>query len=569
MLTRPIKIILVFALVMLLSCAPSSSYLTRPALSETQENGSSLAMYHYSLGVLSLLSGNVGAGIKEYETAFSHDPGSAFLASELASLYIKTGQHAKATELCEKALVLNPRSMELHLLLGGLYLEKKDRGGAEKEFRKAIEIDPSNAESYLYIAIIYLEGKRYEEALQSLQGMLKADPSSVVAPYYISKVYLEMKRYDDAESWLQKTIAAKPSFEAAWLDLGALYELQNKNEQAIGIYKKFTETQPSRTDMKLRLAKAYLKAQEFEEASSILEELHSLDPSSREVRFTLGLSYFFNGGDIDKAISEFSSMLEEDPGDEKARYFLASSYEEKKNYDRAIEEFRKIPSASELHSDALIHIGAILKKQGKTGEAVALISEAIKNKDADPELYSFLASIYQEDKKFVEAEDITAKGLKLHPDSPDLHYRLGAIYEGTNRFEESIRQMEEVLKIDPDNADALNFIGYSYADRGIHLEKAEEMVEKAHRLKPKNGYIMDSLGWVYFRQERMDLALKYLREAARLLPDDPTVFEHLGDVAAKSGQEKDALDAYKRALDLSPANAALQKKIEILLRRKK
>ncbi len=77
--------------------------------------------------------------------------------------------------------------------------------------------------------------------------------------------------------------------------------------------------------------------------------------------------------------------------------------------------------------------------------------------------------------EFKEAEEITKKGLELFPDSPDLHYRMGAIYEGTNRFAESIKEMEEVLKLDPNNADALNFIGYSYAERGINLDKAEEL----------------------------------------------------------------------------------------------
>ena len=106
-----------------------------------------------------------------------------------------------------------------------------------------------------------------------------------------------------------------------------------------------------------------------------------------------------------------------------------------------------------------------------------------------------------------------------------------------NRFEESIKSMEKVLDIDPQNADALNFIGYSYADRGIHLDEAEQMIVQALKIKPDNGYILDSLGWVHFKKNKYDSALKHLKRALELLPDDPNIMEHLGDVYLKIGQE--------------------------------
>lgn len=549
-----------------LSCAPSSSYVARPASSPAAEGSSADATYHYSLGVLALLSGNVANAIKEYESALTFDPKSGLLATELATIYIKTGQHQKALELCEKSLEANPEYVDLHLLLGGLYLEKKNRADAEKEFQKAIKLDPSNSESYLYIAVIYMESKRYEEALKALKSMLKINPGNIVASYYISKVYLEMKNYGEAEKWLKKTIAVKPSFESAWLDLGGLYEIENKNDLAIETYKKYSAMNPSRLDIKLRLAKAYLRMQNFAEASAVLEEVYRQDSSNKEVRFTLGLSYFFKNDNMDKAIQEFSALLDEDPKDERARYFLASSYEEKKQYDRAMEEFQKVPSDSELYDDALIHMATILKKTGKPEQAIAMMIEGIKASEKEPSLYAFLSSLYQDDKKFKEAEEITKKGLALFPNNPELHYRMGAVYEGMNRFPESIREMEEVLKLDPNHADAMNFIGYSYAERGINLDKAEDLINKALRIKPRSGYIIDSLGWLYFRQDKFDMAIKYLREAASLLPEDPTVLEHLGDASAKSGQKKEAIEAYKRALQLNPTSSGLQKKIEELIR---
>jgi tetratricopeptide (TPR) repeat protein len=138
------------------------------------------------------------------------------------------------------------------------------------------------------------------------------------------------------------------------------------------------------------------------------------------------------------------------------------------------------------------------------------------------------------------------------------------LYDKIKRFQESITEMETVLSIDPENSEALNFIGYSYADRGIHLDEAESMIKRALKYKSDNGYMIDSLGWVYFRQNRFKPALQYLKRAAELVPDDPTIAEHLGDAYEKNGLTKEALEAFGRALKAKPYNGAVIQKIERL-----
>jgi Tfp pilus assembly protein PilF len=128
--------------------------------------------------------------------------------------------------------------------------------------------------------------------------------------------------------------------------------------------------------------------------------------------------------------------------------------------------------------------------------------------------------------------------------------------------------METVLDIDPQNADALNFIGYSYADRGIHLDRAEQMIIQALKIKPDNGYILDSLGWVHFKKNQYDSALKHLQRARQLLPDDANIMEHLGDVYLKIGQDKEAMDHYRNAVKIDSDNSTLKKKLDTLIYKK-
>ena len=128
--------------------------------------------------------------------------------------------------------------------------------------------------------------------------------------------------------------------------------------------------------------------------------------------------------------------------------------------------------------------------------------------------------------------------------------------------------MEKVLEIDPKHAETLNFIGYSYADRGIHLEKAEQLIVQALKIKPDNGYILDSLGWVHFKQNKFDSSLTHLKRALELVPDDASIIEHLGDVYLKIGQDKEALEYYRKAVKSAPDNRELRKKLDNLMNKK-
>jgi tetratricopeptide (TPR) repeat protein len=132
----------------------------------------------------------------------------------------------------------------------------------------------------------------------------------------------------------------------------------------------------------------------------------------------------------------------------------------------------------------------------------------------------------------------------------DLLFRLGVVLDKSGDKKGCLEQMQRIVEIDPDHADALNYIGYTYAEQGIRLDEALEMVRKALELKPESGYITDSLGWVYYQKGLYDKALNYLEKANALVPDEPTITEHLGDVYMKTGRLHQALKMYQKALTL-------------------
>jgi len=161
------------------------------------------------------------------------------------------------------------------------------------------------------------------------------------------------------------------------------------------------------------------------------------------------------------------------------------------------------------------------------------------------------------------------RALAIIPNDEETQFYLGVIYDKAGLYEESIKAMQAVLKINPQNADALNYIGYTYADRGINLDEAEKIIKKALALKPNDGYIMDSLGWVYYKKGQYEKAAKELEKAVKYAPQDPVIAEHLGDAYLKNNLPKKAIEMYNKSLKLDPSKEEVKKKLQQLKQHEK
>ena len=122
----------------------------------------------------------------------------------------------------------------------------------------------------------------------------------------------------------------------------------------------------------------------------------------------------------------------------------------------------------------------------------------------EPDLYRILASIYEEKEEYEKAIEVIEDGLKYNENNIDLIFRYGVILDKSGDKDGSIAQMKRILSLDPNNADSLNYIGYTYAERGINLDEALDLIQKALKIKPNSGYIIDSLGWVYYKKKDHD-----------------------------------------------------------------
>ena len=193
------------------------------------------------------------------------------------------------------------------------------------------------------------------------------------------------------------------------------------------------------------------------------------------------------------------------------------------------------------------------------------IEDSLENRPNTKQWVLFLADLYDAANRSHDSEEILRKALNNTPDDKELLLHLAMVLDKAGQREQAIECAKKAIKKARDYVQALNFLGYTYAEEGINLDEAELMIKKALSIQPDDGYVTDSLGWVYFKKGKNDQAVSCLEKAHELVPDDSLIAEHLGDAYLAKRAFSKALQVYQEALKLmkeSKDRPRLMKKIQ-------
>jgi tetratricopeptide (TPR) repeat protein len=534
------------------SSAPVSTKAAESKPDSKKEDPKTLSkeMYsNYFLASISISRGEYKKAKPYLEKAYKNDPASLYLNKKMAVLFEKLGDFKGALKYARRCVEIDDKDLTSHMLLAELAAMSGDNDTEKKEYKAILALDPSQQRVRFLLATALMKNNQLEEAMKQLDELISENPNLPFAYYYKSRIYLEWGKYQDAENGYLKTLDLDDTFEPALLDLASLYQSQKRLDEAIKLYQKLVSLYPNNRMAQERLMGLYNALGQKENLKELIGNIQSEFKPGDPGRQTLGI-YYLQNGKVADAISELALVVTAWPDDYKSRYFLALAYEEARQTDKALEHFRLIKQESEYFVNSQIHMVYILSDTGKETEGMEVLQKAIKTKKDEASFYIILASIYEEKNDYKKAVSILQDGLKYNEKDTDLYFRLGVALDKSGDKIGSIDQMKKVLEIDPNQAEALNYIGYSYAEEGIKLDEALDMIQKALRLKPDSGFIIDSLGWVYFRKGLYDDALSSLQKAFSLKSDDPTIAEHLGDVYFKKNEYQQSLEMYQKALSL-------------------
>ena len=203
------------------------------------------------------------------------------------------------------------------------------------------------------------------------------------------------------------------------------------------------------------------------------------------------------------------------------------------------------------------HLGNLLNRMKNTTEAIDHLTRAIALDPKRAQTYLFLGLTYYQAGNHEKAVEVFKQGISNDPKNPELYFNIGAVYDKMNRFNDLVAAMENTIRLNPKHANALNYLGYTYVDRGIKLQEALDLINRALTVKPDDGYYIDSLGWAHYKMGNIDEALTQLGRAVALVPDDAVIQEHIGEIYLKKSLLREAKEAWLRSLELDPENKKL------------
>jgi tetratricopeptide (TPR) repeat protein len=253
-----------------------------------------------------------------------------------------------------------------------------------------------------------------------------------------------------------------------------------------------------------------------------------------------------------------------------AKIVLADRFEALGKFDDAIAVYRTLDGRSTYAAAAAIQIALDETRLDKNDEAISELKSLTRSHPNDTTAWTALGDAYRDQEKYVEAADaydhaVTELGGDKATSWP-VYYARAIAEERSHRWDAAEADLKHALKLSPEQPQVLNYLGYSWVDQGRNLPEALAMLEKARALSPFDGYIVDSVGWAYYRLGRYADAAKALENAIQLVPADSTINAHLGDAYWKVGRKLDAEYQWSHALAFGPdpaQKAELEKKLNL------
>lgn len=546
--------------------APQSLDSGLPAKPDAEPQPASNSYYHYIEAQLQANRGNLEGATRHLKAAYKADPGVLYLKKELAVLYLHRRDYQKALEIVEQILAAEPEAVDVLFMEASIHQVLETDVDVIPIYEKILSIDPEREEAYKILGKLYMEDGELDKAADVFDRMVSRFPKAYVGHYHLGKVYAQLGRLDEAEAAFERTIELAPSLNQPRWELIKLYQSRGNDGKTRTLYEEILEQNPDNIAAAIELSLACYDEGKTEKADRILGELGRRSAEDAGVVRTLMQRLVIKERYSD-ALTALKGMREGAPDDPGLQYASGVVYFNMDQPREAVTAFKAVPPESSFYLNAVIHRGIIAYQQEELDEAIEIMRDALESFDEEGkrEIIPYLSSFYQQKGSLETAEELVRQGLEINPKDTDLLFELGVLYDKQQRSDAAMETMQQVLEIDPDHADALNYVGYTYADKGIHLDQAEEMIRRALEQKPENGYIIDSLGWLYYQREMYEKAMQYIEQAARLVPDDPIVLEHLGDVYVKLNKPQKALDSYQQALELGPEDPdKLKQKMQVL-----
>ena len=504
---------------------------------------------------------DTGAAASFYREAVKGDPRNAELLERAFVALLADGAIPEAMKAAERLSARDGANGLAQLALGVRSLKAKQWSSARQSLAKGGRGAAADLTATLLSAWSYAgagEGKRALETIAKLRGeryynVFRDYHAGLIADLVGDQVEAErrLKAAYDADRSTLRIVDAYARLQAR----------TGRPDLALQAYSDFESVLPRHPLVRDALMK-------LREGKPLAPLVTSAQEGAAEVLYGLGSAGSTQGDEL-PAVIYLRLALHLAPEHGLALVTLADTLERMKSLDRANQAFSRVPAGSPLRLNADIQIGLNLEQMGRGEEAVRHLEAAAKTYPDDIDVTAALANVLRSRKRYDEAAEIYTRAIDRVPEAQargywTLYYFRGTTYERAKQWGKGEADLKKALALVPENqpngrAQVLNYLAYSWVDQNLNIDEAFRMLRQATDLAPRDGMIIDSLGWAYYRLGRYEDATRELEKAIDLKPGDPVINDHLGDAYWQMGRRLEARFQWQHAKDSNPEPEDLAK----------
>jgi tetratricopeptide (TPR) repeat protein len=522
---------------------PSAQFPTRNDLKSLTTSGSYLAARHASV------ERDAASAAEFYRSALRSDPKNNELLDRAFISSVADGDIEDAVKLAERILANDKSNRVARLVVGVQALKQKKWAAAQLNINQSVRGPITDLVATLLSAWASYGAGDTKAAVAGIDKLTGPEWYPLFKDLHAGMILDLSGKEKEAGARFERAYKLDDSMlriaeaYAHWLT-------RNKDQdKAVTIYEAF--------DKKLARHPLVQEGLRETKAGKRLPPLvESAQAGAAEALYGIGATLTRRGGE-DLALVYLQLALYLQPNHPLALLSLADLYESVKKPQMAIKVYERVPASSPLKRNAQIQLATDLDSADRSEEAIKILREVVAADPKDLEAIMALGNIQRGRKKFADCGDTYSKGVAVLPSGNDKansvwYYYRGICEERSKQWPKAEADMRKALELQPDQPHVLNYLGYSWIDQGVNLDEGMKMIKRAVEQRPDDGYIVDSLGWAYYRIGNYEEAVKNLERAIDLKPEDPTINDHLGDAYWRVGRTLEAKFQWAHARDLKP-----------------
>ncbi|MBK7206853.1 MAG: tetratricopeptide repeat protein [Elusimicrobia bacterium] len=467
--------------------------------------------------------GRWNESIARYRGLAAQFPESVAVRRALAETALRAGRPEDAMSAAREWVALDSATAAGFLALGRAQLAAGETAAARTAFDQALRLEPENVEA-LGWASSHRERSDPGAARALLEKFLLANPEQEDVRTRLAEMQQTQGDYAAAEKTWKKVLAQDPENLDAQLALAGLYDARGDTATAVAAYAAYLELNPDDVQVLTRLGQLEYGRDRGDAARDLLDRALRLAPDNESALF-------------------WRALIDQDKGD----------------WPSALARMERV-AESNRDPGVLIRLATYYSRLGRTRDALRVFKTLQKSQPDNPDFAYYLALAHAEAGRVRSARRWLTRTVALDPARVDAHFQLALAWDKAGKFDRAVPALRRVIALNPEHHVALNYLGYSWADRGENLEEALSLVRRAVALDPENPAYRDSLGWVFFRLGRWDEAIAALESAAPIAAD-AVVWRHYGDALAQQGRTDAARRAWREAHLADPADSGTRQRL--------